>query len=344
MVHLETPRLEAGLHVRAAVDPLAGASQMAADLDADLCVTTADAQSVLRELGGLPALDRDGIERLVGLADRVAAAQRIADRTLARAAAEVGERLADGGSGLAVHPSAVRARAGVVVDARVAASTAEDELRAREAAAAPAGVPEAPPAPWTPSSLTSTEDERPARRRWLAPFGRRRRPDDEDTRESTSLLQQVAASTDRAFGGRHAPAARDDQLVLLRVRRDRAVEDLRVAERAWRDLAGDAGVEEVDAVVRRFDPQHQDALAIAGETAGVRAVSSLLRRSLERWADGWRSLGLDPPASFDPDALERMARRLVRPVVLVGEAVDQAESLVLAAPAAPVVVVEAVPT
>ncbi|MEO6317366.1 MAG: hypothetical protein ABIP36_01145 [Acidimicrobiales bacterium] len=345
MGRLETTRLEPGCHVRAAVDPLAQATEMAADLDADLCVSDADVQGILAELATLPALDVESIERLRGLADRVAAAQRIADRTLDRAATEVGERMAEGGAGLAVHPSAVRGRAGAVVDARAAVSAADAALRAREAVAAPAPHPGASPAPWAPSALTSTEDEPPARRRWFASFGRRLRSDDpEDTRESSIRLQQVAASTDEAFGARRATAPRDDQLVLLGVQRDRALEDLRVVERAWRDLAGDAVVEDVEAVVRRFDPQHQDALAVAGETAGVRAVSSLLQRSMERWADGWRSLGLDPPAAFDQEGFERLCRRLTRPVVLVGEAVDQAECLATAAPAAAVVAVEPVAT
>jgi len=188
--------------------------------------------------------------------------------------------------------------------------------------------------------VDSFEDEPPApRRRRFFGFGRRgrERREEEDTSESTSLLQQMAASTDEAFGARRANAVRDDQLVLFRVQRDRAQEDLRVTERAWHDLAGEASADDVEAVVRRFDPQHQDAVAVAQETVGVRAASTLLQRATERWEAGWRDLGLDPPESADQAEMDRMAERLARPVVLVGEAVDRAELIAVAAPAATVV-------
>jgi hypothetical protein len=180
-------------------------------------------------------------------------------------------------------------------------------------------------------------DEPPARRRFR--FWRRRDEEAEDTSESTSLLQQVAATTDEAFGARRAASARDDQLLLLRAQRDRAVEDVRVTERAWRDLAGDDPVEHVEAVVRRFDPQHQDALVVAQETVGVRAVSALLSQALDRWVDAWRGLGYESPA-VAPAAMADVQARSTSPVVLTGGAVAKAEAIVHAAPAAPVVAVE----
>jgi hypothetical protein len=186
-------------------------------------------------------------------------------------------------------------------------------------------------------------DEPPApRRRRFGLFGRRDRGrSTEDTSESTRLLQQVAASTDEAFGARRATVARDDRLILVRVQRDRAREDLRVAERAWRDLAGEeAAVEGVEDVVRRFDPQHQVAVEVAQETVGVRAVSVLLQRAIERWDEGWRGLDHAPPPAADQAAMDQILERLGRPVVLVAEAVDHAEPIALAVPAATVVQVD----
>jgi hypothetical protein len=128
--------------------------------------------------------------------------------------------------------------------------------------------------------------------------------------------------------------------MLLRAQRARAEEDLRVAERAWQDLAGDDPVEEVEAVVRRLDPQHEDSVEVARDTVGVRAAMTLLERARERWEETWRAFGFDPPASADPVAMASMSARLTRTIVLVGGAVDNAEVLALAAPAAAVVAVE----
>jgi hypothetical protein len=117
------------------------------------------------------------------------------------------------------------------------------------------------------------------------------------------------------------------------------MEDVRVAERAWRSLAGDDPVEDVEAVVRRFDPQHQDALAVAQETVGVRAVSALLSRALERWQEGWRAYGFDQPA-VAPGRMPSVVERGGKAIVLAGGAVERAEAIASAAPAAPVVTVE----
>jgi hypothetical protein len=97
----------------------------------------------------------------------------------------------------------------------------------------------------------------------------------------------------------------------------------------------------VEDVVRRFDPQHQVAVELAQETVGVRAVSVLLERALQRWEEGWRSLGLEPPATADQATMAQTVDRALRPVVLAGDAGDRAEPISLAAPAATVVRVDA---
>jgi hypothetical protein len=334
----ELRSLEPGLHLHADPRPLVLAQQLANELDGRLCTTPDETDALLADLGEHPPLDADTLTVLGDLAARVCTVQRIVERTVDRAAEAVGERLAVG-TGMAIHPSAVRGRAETVLSAREAAAAAEERLRETEAEAAeeaertrealaerPAFVPTEP-----------TTADAPRKRRL---FGRRREKDVEDTRESTSLLQQVAAATDEAFGARRASAARDDQLLLLRAQRDRAMEEVRVAERAWRDLAGDDPVEDVEAVVRRFDPQHQDALLVARETIGVRAVSTLLDRASARWEDAWRELGFDSPP-VEPASMPTVVKRGGQLVVLVGGAVDRAAQVVEAAPAAPVVAVEA---
>jgi hypothetical protein len=327
-----------GLHLEDDVDPLARAKQVAADLDGDLCETQEDVDELLAVLRALPPLDADGIRTVQALSQRVAAAERIVERTVDRAAADVSERLAASGSGVAVHPEAVRARAAGLVQAQERLRQAEERLetaRDEEVAVAPE-----PPAP-APAAVPPPEEAAapPPRRRWWQRRGRRRR-EVEDTSESTSLLQQVAATTDEAFGARRASAARADLLVLLQAQRDRAEEQVRVAQRAWQDLAGDDRVEDVEAVVQRFDPQHQEARELAREAVGVRAVAPLLARALSSWSAGWEALGAEPPAAVDHDWVAALAERLTRPVVLVGDAVEGLEPLVAAAPAAPVVVVE----
>jgi hypothetical protein len=166
--------------------------------------------------------------------------------------------------------------------------------------------------------------------------------DAEDRREASSLLSQIAASTDELFGARRAARELEEQSALLQARRGRAEEELRVAERAWQDLAGEGvDVSELEEVIRRFDPQHEDARLLADETVGVRTVEVVLHQVEQTWLAAWRELGLDAPAAVEAEAAVRdLAARVSRPIVLVGPATERAEDLALAAPAAPVVVLE----
>ena len=166
--------------------------------------------------------------------------------------------------------------------------------------------------------------------------------DAEDRREASSLLSQVSASADELFGARRAARELEEQLALLEARRGRAEEDLRVAERAWHDLAGEGvDVSELEEVVRRFDPQHEDARVLADETVGVRTVEVVLHHVEQRWLAFWREVGLDAPSAADGEAAVRdLVARVSRPIVLVGPAIERAEDLAIAAPAAPVVVLE----
>jgi hypothetical protein len=157
--------------------------------------------------------------------------------------------------------------------------------------------------------------------------------------EVSENLAKVLASTDEVFGARRAGQEAADRLLLARVTRDRAAEDLRVAEHAWHDLAGaDAEIEDLDAVVARFDPQHEDAQALAGETPGVRAVEAVLSRFRDDWARAWSDLGMPVPDDGErAAAVAALAERARRAVVLVGPATARGHDIARAAPAAVVV-------
>jgi hypothetical protein len=332
------PTLEPMLRIQVDDDPTARAGQLAEELGADLRSSEAEAVALLEELSAFPPLGADALDQLRGLSDRVTAARRIVERTTDRAAADVAERFAASGLGLAVHPVAVRDRAASVVAAREALQGAEERLAAAEADdETEVAIEVDPPEPLPP--VPARAEPPPRRRRW---FGRaRERRYEEGVRETTSLLHEVMANTEEAFGARRASEARTIATDLLRAQRDRALEDVRMAEHSWRDLAGDADVEDVDVVVKRFDPQHQEALVVAEESVGVRAVGALLQQAISRWDEGWRSVGLDPPESVDPEWVDQMAERMTQPVVLVGGATAYAEQVLAAAPAVPVLAIEA---
>jgi hypothetical protein len=160
--------------------------------------------------------------------------------------------------------------------------------------------------------------------------------------ESTSLLREMAQATDEVFGARRAVAALDDSRTLLVAQRTEHEEALRVAERAWSDLAGpDVEVDDVEAVVRRFDPQHHEALALAEGAPSVRAATTLVASLRERWEAAWAGSGCSAPEPAGAvEEVRRVAELLVKPVVLVGPAVDRAEDLALAVPSAPVIVLD----
>lgn len=379
--HATYDDLGPGLHVLRETEPLKRAGSMAAQLDGDLCATLPQAEATLANRTSLPAADADTLADLQALARRLARADRIAERTRARALSDVEHRLAATGAGLAVHPTTIRERAAAVEAARAQLEAAEgalDEHAARlvaaeeEAQAEAAEAAARAAAPVAPEGVAAISGRYRALGLLVAGFGlalvllafdvalwaallpplvsslvalRLLRPQDEedaaDRREASSLLSQVSATADEVFGARRAARELEEQLALLHARRGRAEEELRVADRAWRDLAGDVDVSEVEEVVRRFDPQHEDARALADETVGVRTVEVMRHHVEQRWLACWRELGVDAPAAADAEAaVQDLVARLSRPIVVVGPAIERAEDLALSAPAAPVVVLE----
>lgn len=180
--------------------------------------------------------------------------------------------------------------------------------------------------------------------RYLRPQGADRQ-DRQDREVASSFLAQVGASTDQLFGSQ--PPARDEGhgRSLALVRRDRSVEELRVAERAWHELAGpDTDIDQLEEVVRRYDPQHEDSRLLAGEVVAVRAAD-VVRHGLEQqWLAAWREAGAEPPPiSSASQAVQALRATAARAVVLVGGAVDRADAVAAAAAGATVIAVEPTP-
>ena len=332
--------LGAGLHVFQVAAPLDRAGSLAARLGADLCATLPEADTMVAERRALPNADSDTLESLRCLARRVAAAQRIAQRTQERAAEEVADRMAGLGGGMAVHPSTIRGRAGAVEHARTELRQAGHLLEANDVIAAEDLLlaPLVEPVAFEPVS--------PPPKRRLFGLLRGSQRDVEDTRESSDLLRSMAAATDEAFGARRASMARDDQRILLVARRDSAAELVRVAERAWYDLAGEgADPADIEAALQRLDPQHQDVALVAQATVSVRAASSVFNSAMGRWQASWADLNLDAPAPGEAMAsVDRLIDQMSKAVVLVGEATERGLDVAEVAPTAPVVVIKPSPT
>lgn len=332
--------LTPGLHVVRDAAPFAHAGEVSERLQADLCSTLAEADATLAARREQSTIDAEVIDELRVLAEQVAITQRIAQRTTDRAALEVVERMADVGVGMVVHPASIRERAASVVDARARLVQAEHLLEAHDTLAAEEDALPPPPPPPPPVAPVVAV---PARKRGLLGFLRRSKADRiEDTAESSDLLRSIAAATDDVFGARRAAAAREDRRALLVVRRDSAREVVRVAGHAWYDIAGEgADPSNVDEVVRRLDPQHQEALVAAQEMVSVRAASSVFDEAMAHWQASWAELGLEAPLPDDAEAaVERLAEDAAKAVVLVGAAADRAIDLTEADPSVVVVVIE----
>lgn len=158
--------------------------------------------------------------------------------------------------------------------------------------------------------------------------------------EASTLLSQVGATADELFQSRRAESELGQQASLLEARRDRALEELRVAERSWWELAGDdVGIDRLDEVVRRYDPQHEDARILAAETVGVRTTEAVVRQFEERWQALWDKLGRPVPPAVDAEAAaDALVGELARAIVLVGDATTRGDALAEVAPAATIVV------
>lgn len=376
---MDTLREDAGpgLHRVTASDPAA----VAAELGGRLCRSSAELDHALAEAAAQVGPDGDPLEELARVARRWAKLTQVAERTRQRVVAGASQRLTSGA--LAVHPDTVRDRARRLEAARAELLEAERALAAHDASAPEPDRGPEPAAPVDEPSPSRTDElaARLRMRRnqalgvVLASFGlglillavavlplwaallipfvasiwalRHLRPTERGERsdevDSLSRLAEVGAFTDELFGARRAVQELEAEQARLDAARSRAEEELRLAEKAWGDLAG-PGVDprDVDEVVRRFDPGLGEAEHLAGEAVGVRATAAVLAGLAERWAAGWEALGLPvPPIDDGEAAVTAVAERRHQAIVLVGEAAGRAEEAAARVPSVPVVVVEA---
>lgn len=163
-----------------------------------------------------------------------------------------------------------------------------------------------------------------------------------DASTASSLLAQMGDYTGERSSPARAQQEREAARAGLDAARSRAAEEVRVAEHAWADLAGEgtdpAYVEEV---VRRFDPQLDGAAHLAGASVRVRATDAAAATLAARWTARWVELGLDPPPlEAGEKAIDELLAGATRPVVLVGPVVGRAEAVAAERPLAPVVAVQ----
>jgi hypothetical protein len=265
--------------------------------------------------------DLDELRRLVGRIQR-------ADELIDSSRGVLRDRLSSG-TGVAVHPDAIRKAALDVTEARAAVSQAETEIADLEAADSPAEEPEVAPAPPTPPS----GGRRDAILRavavfcmalgvgavgfglgypvallipvlavvWAVLFVIRSDDDLADRHLASDNLAAVSALTDRAYGG--VALSEPQELVDARRRLAAAGDRLRYAEGVWRGLVGTTvDPADVDEYLTSRDPGFQVGDAELARTPTVRAAEGHRRRLLAQWKLAWWALDRPVPAVGDARA------------------------------------------
>lgn|GEM_PF-3110129 len=265
-------------------------------------------------------------EELRSLARELALVERIRVETESGVVGTLRRRLS-GSTGVSVHPDAIRAAAASVLGATATVAEREralDELGPRPAPlAAPgsagAAAPRIEELPFAPEPVS-------ARRRMVVPAGiavvalatalvavagvpavpwlllaagllgacaatiRARR----DARDPGRTPAPLAGETDPV------PGITEHEWLIQRAQleaaRDRAVEEARSARVQWESLAGPgADPADLDAVLRRHDPQYDLVGAAAKASPAVRAARAVHEEVRSRWRAEWQALGYDEP-------------------------------------------------
>jgi hypothetical protein len=358
-----------GIHEVTSVDPEVEALDLAGSLDAELLLDPADLERAIADReSSRRAIEPATLKQLRSLAEELEKAERIRARTEAKVVGVLGDQLATG-TGLAVHPAAIREAAEQLVSARSSVEEIERSLAALAAAEAEVASEQGRSAQPVVEAEPREEfdfDAGPARVRGIAAVGvtiaiavvvivvnlvpfyvalvlpvlaiawmlvqvRLASHDARGTHEAASLLSDVGAATDELFGRRQA--APSGRVRALEVQRDSATERMRVAERQWSDLAGPgADPDDVEAVLRRRDPQLHRAEVWAAESAAVRTAAAMHRTARARWRVAWATIDQDAPHTADAGpvidslAAEGDASADRRPLIITGEAADQVGS------------------
>lgn len=247
------------------------------------------------------------------------------------------------GTGLAVHPDAIRKAALDVTEARVAVSGVETEIAELEATRDAAEEADAAPA-----RTQSRGGRRDSIVRAIAvfcmalgigavglglgiPFALvvpvlaaiwgitlvvRDREDVADRHVASDHLAAVSALTDRAYGG--VALSEPEELVDARRRLAAARDRLRYAEGAWQGLVGTlVDAADVDEHLASRDPQLHVGDAELDRTPTVRAAGGHQRRLLAQWKLAWWALDRPvPPVEEATAALDALAGEGIERIVV----------------------------
>jgi hypothetical protein len=139
---------------------------------------------------------------------------------------------------------------------------------------------------------------------------------------------RLGAWSDQSDEGAPAPsstnataAARAEQRWMaqrahLETIKDRAMEQLRLANRHWESLAGpESDAHDIEGVLRTRDPHYVAIGAAAEVSPTMRTVNAVRDRTAARWQEAWASVGYDdPPPYTDRAGIEaELARLTTRP-------------------------------
>lgn len=342
-----------GSSILRVLDVDAAARELAGHLDAELVEGADGLEEAVarrtRELAdrvsahtalALSARERDAVRPeprvltdIVGL--RALIARIDAADELVESSREDAQARAGAASGLAVHPSSIRAAADDVVDARTQLAECQRALdtmteRPADDDASPADDAPTDPAGARPDRLRVTDRAEIARASlvtvaaaavgvlvlvltgsplalvfpgvavcWVVVLVVRQRDDAYDEEIASRNLANMSSLTDRAYGGAGlGPDDDTDYAALDAARRavNEATDRLAYAESSWRSLVGpDADVDDVESVVQARDAQFGLGEAVVAEVPSVRAAQAHVRRLRAQWKLAFWAIDRPPP-------------------------------------------------
>lgn len=134
--------------------------------------------------------------------------------------------------------------------------------------------------------------------------------------EAADNLAAVAAMTERAYGGSGRPMT--PELAELDRRRDEAADRLRYAEGRWTGLVGtEVPVESIDDLLRTRDASHHIGRVELDQTPSIKAAAAHVRRLTAQWKLAWYALDRPVPNVASAEiALEALEAEGIERVVV----------------------------